>query len=345
MPLEATMIIIDTSEYMRNGDYQPARFEAQADAVNTVFQTKVDSNPENLVGLMTMSGKGPEVLATNTKEQGQILKALHAAQSKIGGTADIPTAISVAQLALKHRQNKNLRQRIIVFIGSPLVDQGADEKNMVRLAKKLKKNSVAVDIVAFGEATEDAYASVLKAFIENVSQGDNSHLVTIAPGPHLLSDMVISSPVLAGDRGIPEELLAETGGAGGGAAAGGFEFGVDPSLDPELAMALRMSMEEEAARQAAAAAAAGQVGQGSSASGESAAAQPSSAPEPTTVPAEPTDDEEEAMLRQALAMSQGEDVEMHGDGNEDMSEEEAIARAIEMSMKAPEEQKEDKDTK
>ena len=58
MPLEATMIIIDNSEYMRNGDYQPARFEAQADAVNTVFQTKVDSNPENLVGLMTMSGKG-----------------------------------------------------------------------------------------------------------------------------------------------------------------------------------------------------------------------------------------------------------------------------------------------
>lgn len=116
----------------------------------------------------------PEVLATNTKEQGQILNGLHAAQSKIGGASDIPTAISVAQLALKHRQNKNLRQRIIVFIGSPLVDQGADEKNMIRLAKKLKKNSVAVDIVAFGEAVEDACAGVLKAFIDNVSQGDNS---------------------------------------------------------------------------------------------------------------------------------------------------------------------------
>ena len=58
MPLEATMLIIDTSEYMRNGDYQPARFQAQADAVNTVFQAKTDSNPENLVGLMTMSEKG-----------------------------------------------------------------------------------------------------------------------------------------------------------------------------------------------------------------------------------------------------------------------------------------------
>lgn len=52
------MIIIDDSEYMRNGDYQPTRFEAQADAVNAVFRTKIDSNPENTVGIMTMAGKG-----------------------------------------------------------------------------------------------------------------------------------------------------------------------------------------------------------------------------------------------------------------------------------------------
>jgi 26S proteasome regulatory subunit N10 len=58
MPLEATMMIIDNSDYMLNGDYQPTRFEAQSDAVNTIFQTKTDSNPENTVGLMTMAGKG-----------------------------------------------------------------------------------------------------------------------------------------------------------------------------------------------------------------------------------------------------------------------------------------------
>jgi 26S proteasome regulatory subunit N10 len=45
MPLEATMMIIDNSEYMRNGDYIPSRFEAQSDAVKTIFQTKIDSNP------------------------------------------------------------------------------------------------------------------------------------------------------------------------------------------------------------------------------------------------------------------------------------------------------------
>lgn len=58
MPLEATMMIIDNSEYMRNGDYTPSRFDAQSDAVNTIFQTKIDSNPENTVGLMTMAHKG-----------------------------------------------------------------------------------------------------------------------------------------------------------------------------------------------------------------------------------------------------------------------------------------------
>lgn len=57
MPLEATMIIIDNSEYMRNGDYPATRFDAQADAVNVLFQTKIDSNPENSVGIMTMAGK------------------------------------------------------------------------------------------------------------------------------------------------------------------------------------------------------------------------------------------------------------------------------------------------
>lgn len=52
------MMIIDNSEYMRNGDYLPTRFGAQADAVNTIFRTKIDSNPENTVGIMTMAGKG-----------------------------------------------------------------------------------------------------------------------------------------------------------------------------------------------------------------------------------------------------------------------------------------------
>ena len=60
------MIVLDNSEYMRNGDYQPTRFGALADAVTTVFQTKIDSNPENTVGVMTMANKGCARLITRT---------------------------------------------------------------------------------------------------------------------------------------------------------------------------------------------------------------------------------------------------------------------------------------
>ncbi len=53
-----------------------------------------------------------------------------------------------------------------------------------------------------------------------------SHLVTIPPGPHILTDVLISSPIVAGEDGAPP----------GFASGAGFEFGVDPSLDPELAL-------------------------------------------------------------------------------------------------------------
>ncbi|KAF9021699.1 hypothetical protein BDZ89DRAFT_1019400 [Hymenopellis radicata] len=329
MPLEATMMIIDNSEYMRNGDYMPTRFEAQSDAVNTVFQTKIDSNPENTVGVMTMAGKGPEVLVTHSKDLGQILQAIHVTKNKIGGAIDIPTAIAVAQLALKHRENKNLRQRIIVFAGSPLEGPAADEKAMIKLAKKLKKNNVALDVVAFGDGIEEPGEegkTVLRSFVENTNSGDNSHLLTVTAGSRLMSEALMSSPILTADlrSGIPDELMpGAEGPAASGSGANDFEFGVDPSLDPELAMALRMSMQEAQARE-----------QAEAASSSTAAA---SAPAPS-VPSVPEHSarEDEALLQEAIEASKathdvnmdGEDVQM----DDDEDEEAAIARAIEMSM-------------
>jgi len=339
------MMVIDNSEYMRNGDYQPNRFDAQADAVNVVFQTKIDSNPENTVGIMSMAGKGPEVLVTHSKDLGQILKAIHSTSSKVGGAIDIPTAIAVAQLALKHRENKNLRQRIVVFVGSPLEGAAADEKGMVKLAKKLKKNNVAVDVVCFGDGIEEPLPgqedkSVLKSFVESASSGDNSHLVVVPPGPRLISDVLISSPVLSDDRSasIPTELGGTGGDAPGASSGGDFEFGVDPSLDPELAMALRISMQEAQAREAV-----------SSAEASSSGASQTAATSSTTA-AEPTEDEEEALLAKAIAMSSTEeDVDMEGTGDktptgaamdeDEEDEEAAIARAIEMSMRQEEQDK------
>jgi 26S proteasome regulatory subunit N10 len=214
---------------MRNGDYVPTRIQAQSDAATFLFNAKTQSNPENSVGLMTMGGKAPNVLVTLTTDFGKILSALH--HVKIDGSVSLSTGVSIAQLVLKHRQNKNQKQRIIVFVASPVAE---DEETLVKLGKKLKKNNVAVDIIAFG-SEGDMNEKKLESFINTVNSSDNSHLVTIPPGPHVLSDILISSPIVSGGE-------SSSGG-------GGFEFGVDPSLDPELALALRISMEEEKARQ------------------------------------------------------------------------------------------------
>lgn len=274
---------------MRNGDYPPSRLEAQQDALNLVGGAKTGSNPENSVGVITSGGKGVEVLVTLTSDIGKILGC--ATHVKPGGSANLLSGIQVAQLALKHRQNKNQRQRVIVFVGSPVVE---DQAALVRLGKKLKKNAVAVDVVNFGEEAENA--AKLEAFINAVNNDDNSHLVTIPPGPHILSDILISSPIVSSN----EDAGGGMGGGGGGGGGDGFaEFGVDPAMDPEFAWALRVSMEEERQRQEAEARARADAA-GAPASAEAAPAAAGGAA--ADVPMGDADDEA-AMLEAAISMS------------------------------------------
>ncbi|MGH0183213.1 UNVERIFIED_CONTAM: hypothetical protein FKN15_011263 [Acipenser sinensis] len=136
---------VDNSEYMRNGDFLPTRLQAQQDAVNIVCHTKTRSNPENNVGLITLANNC-EVLTTLTPDTGRILSKLHAVTPK--GKITFCTGIRVAHLALKHRQGKNHKLRIIAFVGSPVEDS---EKDLVKMAKRLKKEKVNVDIINFGE--------------------------------------------------------------------------------------------------------------------------------------------------------------------------------------------------
>ncbi|KAJ0010803.1 hypothetical protein Pint_34275 [Pistacia integerrima] len=81
MVLEATMVCIDNSEWMRNGDYSPSRLRAQCDAVSLICGAKTQSNPENTVGILTMAGKGVRVLTTPTTDLGKILACLHGMHS------------------------------------------------------------------------------------------------------------------------------------------------------------------------------------------------------------------------------------------------------------------------
>eukprot|EP00274_Cyanoptyche_gloeocystis_P007996 CAMPEP_0196657508 /NCGR_PEP_ID=MMETSP1086-20130531/23842_1 /TAXON_ID=77921 /ORGANISM="Cyanoptyche gloeocystis , Strain SAG4.97" /LENGTH=359 /DNA_ID=CAMNT_0041990665 /DNA_START=75 /DNA_END=1154 /DNA_ORIENTATION=+ len=351
------MICVDNSDWMRNGDYPPTRIEAQHDAVNLICGAKTQQNPENTVGIMTMAGK-TEVLVTPTQDLGKILQSLHGLRPT--GSADFAMAVQRAQLALKHRQNKNQRQRIIVFVGSPI---GTDVQSLVRIGKKLKKNNVAVDIVNFGEEGENT--EKLEAFLNAVNSNDNSHLITIPPGPHILSDILIESPVIAGDGEGGISAFAASA-AAGVASASGFEFGVDPSTDPELALALRVSMEEERARQEAEAKKRAEEeakkGQPSGAveEGAVAAATPMAVDQepstPVRVPqpaAEGAMEDDESLLAQAIAMSIAEANEAAAASSAppkdtdmiDFPEDEQVRIAIQMSMQAAQQQEDEKKEK
>ncbi|KAM9041096.1 26S proteasome non-ATPase regulatory subunit 4-like isoform 2-T2 [Megaptera novaeangliae] len=145
MVLESTMVCVDNSEYMRNGDFLPTRLQAQQDTVNIVCHSETLSNPENNAGLITLANDR-EVRTTLTPDTGRILSKLHTVQPK--GKITFCTGICVAHLALKHPQGKNHKMRITAFVGSPVEDS---EKKLVKLAKRLKKEKVNADIINFGE--------------------------------------------------------------------------------------------------------------------------------------------------------------------------------------------------
>jgi 26S proteasome regulatory subunit N10 len=76
--------------------------------------------------------------------------------------------------------------------------------------------------------------------VYSVSSSSFSNLVTIPPGPHLLSDLLATSPILAGEGGAGMaqgmDQDGDFGAAAGGEGGAGGDFGIDPNMDPELAM-------------------------------------------------------------------------------------------------------------
>ncbi|GAB5360730.1 hypothetical protein AAMO2058_000652500 [Amorphochlora amoebiformis] len=321
MPLEAVMVCMDNSEFQRNGDYSPNRLIAQRETINHISLSTTETNMESTVGLLTMGGRAT-VLCAPTRNLGNLMSELK--DVKISGKCDFVAGIKTAQLALKNRQNKNQHPRIIVFVGSPIE---AEIKKLTKLGALLKKNSFAVSVINFGkENAQNNNVEKLEAFIGAVNNDGNSHLVNVPPGPHILSDMVVSSPILgnapppSGFGGAPVVSSTSSGGGnvvtGGGLAVPG-AAGNDPE-QAMLAYAMRISMEEARDKEQKAAA-----GKEESKKEESKIEAPAEESKMELEGVEEDDDEEDDLAR-AMALSMGVEEEDDEEGDEGKQEEEGV---------------------
>jgi 26S proteasome regulatory subunit N10 len=141
MPLESCIICLDVSEFMRNGDYAPTRLDAQYDAACLLGGAKLNQNPESTVGVLSSGGKGVNILSSPTTDLGKLLACLHGLGAS--GSLSLLASVKTAQLALKHRKNRQGAQRIVCIIGSPVEE---DERELKRLGAFLKKSSVRMSL-------------------------------------------------------------------------------------------------------------------------------------------------------------------------------------------------------
>ena len=223
--MEATIICVDNSEWSRNGDYSPNRWESQQEAVNEIASKKTMQSPENSVGILSMAGTRAEVIVSPTNDMAKILQAIY--DIKIQGQVDLYSSLQIAHLALKHSSKKEQAKRIVVFVCSPITH---DNQKFQTLGRNLKRNNIALDIVVFGNLEESEKLHDLQ---QAVNSGENSHFITIPSGLGFFCDALRNTPIFQGPN------------------AGGFEEqgAYDPSVDPELATAIRLSLEEEKRRQ------------------------------------------------------------------------------------------------
>ena len=133
-------------------------------------RNKIRDNPENEVGIVSMADNFVRCsLTAETAKLNTIMSQIQPAE-----TINLNTSIRVAQLALKHRINKHHKQRIVLFLCSPIErfellflfrfkkpgrsdeiirfkNHSSEGIELIRTAKRLKKEKVNIDIISFGD--------------------------------------------------------------------------------------------------------------------------------------------------------------------------------------------------
>jgi 26S proteasome regulatory subunit N10 len=186
-----------------------------------------------------LAGKVPRVLVTPTNDLGKVLNSVHGIS--VEGEINLITGIQVAHLALKHRQNKHQRMRIVAFIASPITE---NESELLRVGLKLKKCNVAMDIISFGSCEDNEIK--LESLLATVNKNGNSHLITVEKGQSLADALIATHIFNSSGTAIGSGFAAAAATANINSISGAED---DLGDDPALILALRASLEEERVRQ------------------------------------------------------------------------------------------------
>lgn len=186
-----------------------------------------------------------EVKLTQSNDIGALVNAI--SQVDINGRGNFVTSIKVAQLSLKHRMNKQQRQRVIAFVGHPI---GETLEQCEDLGKRLKRNNVAIDLINFANPDN---VPKLEALVCAANNQSNSHFMDVPAGISMITDVLFTSPILGNEEAssmggqVPGSSGTDADASAGGAGRFAEYGGIDPNLEPELAMAMKFSLEEDRA--------------------------------------------------------------------------------------------------
>ncbi|GJX67589.1 26S proteasome non-ATPase regulatory subunit 4 homolog isoform X2 [Tanacetum coccineum] len=208
MEAEATMIVIDNSDYVRKDNV----FKTQLEAVRLYCRAKIKSEPKNRVGLGFMNDgfylpphkptSDIEHFLTHTIgniSYGGELYLIGGVQSSLLGFSRLP---------------KDMKKRMLVFVAG----HGYMMDYILRIGERLKEDNVALDVVSFADEDPefDTYKTkCLQEFVVAANKDNNSHFARVPPHSSV-RDILVSSKILSSSEAeaVPsaeEEIKKRTG--------------------------------------------------------------------------------------------------------------------------------------
>ena len=126
------------------------------------------------------------MISTLTNDESFLLGTL--SNIPLNDECDFISSLSIAILSLKHRVNKNQKQKIILFVGSSVKSK---KENNSQIGKKLKKYNITVNIISFGKI--EKYKELLNILLNEVNNYNNSSLLEVPLGSYIMETLLNNS--------------------------------------------------------------------------------------------------------------------------------------------------------